>query len=133
MPNPRASSRPKFLNLLKIRMPVMAIASIAHRVSGALLFLATPALIYGLSLSLRSAEDFAAVVVWFGHPAVQLFALLLAWALFHHLFAGIRYLLMDLNVGIELPAGARSAWLVNAAAVVLTVILALILAGAIWR
>ena len=106
------TKRPKYLNLFKIRQPVMAVVSIFHRVSGVFLFLAIPVLIYWLALSVRSAEDYAAASTIFTSPWAQLIGLVLAWALAHHFFTGIRYLLMDISIGEHLPPARISAWLV---------------------
>jgi succinate dehydrogenase / fumarate reductase cytochrome b subunit len=106
------SQRPKYLNLFKIREPVMAVVSIFHRVSGVFLFLAIPFLIYWLAMSLRSPEDFASASTYFDSPWLKLIGLILAWALVHHFFTGIRYLLMDVSIGENLPAARISAWLV---------------------
>jgi len=108
------TKRPKYLNLFKIRQPVMAVVSIFHRVSGVFLFLAIPALIYWLALSVRSAEDYAVASAFLASPWTKLIGLVLAWALAHHFFTGIRYLLMDISIGEHLPAARNSAWLVFA-------------------
>lgn len=118
--------RPKNLNLLTIRQPVPAIVSILHRVSGALLFLFIPLLLIVWQSSLASEESFAGLGESFAHPFSKLILIALAWAYLHHFFAGIRYLLIDLNYGVELkPARASSKW-------VLGLSLVLTLALAIW-
>jgi len=122
------TKRPKYLNLFKIRQPVMAVVSIFHRVSGVFLFLAIPVLIYWLALSVRSAEDYAAASTFFASPWVQLISLVLAWALAHHFFTGIRYLLMDISIGEHLPAARISAWLVFG----IVAVVMLIVIGAMW-
>jgi len=122
------TKRPKYLNLFKIRQPVMAVVSIFHRVSGVFLFLAIPVLIYWLALSVRSAEDFAIATTFFASPWTRLIGLVLAWALAHHFFTGIRYLLMDISIGEHLPAARLSAWLVFG--IVALVMLAVI--GVMW-
>jgi hypothetical protein len=53
-------SRPKNLNLLTIRLPIPALVSIMHRVSGAFLFLLLPGLLWLLAQSLASAESYGA-------------------------------------------------------------------------
>jgi succinate dehydrogenase / fumarate reductase cytochrome b subunit len=106
------SQRPKYLNLFKIRQPVMAVVSIFHRVSGVFLFLAIPFMIYWLALSLRSPEDFKTASTYFDASWMKLIGLVLVWALVHHFFTGIRYLLMDISIGENLPAARISAWLV---------------------
>ena len=106
-------NRPRFLNLLQIRMPIGAVASIAHRISGVLLFLILPAAVFLLELSVRSPEGFDQVRAILQAPVVQMLGLVLAWALLHHLLAGIRFLLLDLEIGIEREQARVSAWLVN--------------------
>jgi succinate dehydrogenase / fumarate reductase cytochrome b subunit len=117
------NGRPIYLNLLQIRLPVPGFMSILHRASGALLTLAIPFAIYLLDLSLRSPEGFALAHVLMGSLAARLVLLVMLWALLHHLFAGIRYLLLDLDVGIDKPRYRQSAWAVLIAAPVLAVVL----------
>lgn len=109
--------RPKFLNLFKIHLPVAGVASFAHRVSGALLFLAIPGLIYLFSLSLRDAPSYAKALSLLDTLCVRLIVTILAWSLCHHLLAGIRFLLFDATVGTALPVAKASAWFVNIAGV----------------
>lgn len=111
MPNPHR--RPVFLDLTRIRMPVNALVSILHRIAGMLLFLSIPVLIYLLDLSLRSEQDYEQVISWFDTLPVKLFSVLMVWALAHHLFAGLRFLLIDLRIGIERETFKRNAWVVN--------------------
>jgi succinate dehydrogenase / fumarate reductase cytochrome b subunit len=108
--------RPVYLNLLKIRLPVAGFMSIVHRITGVVMILATPFLIYALTLSLSGSDGFAAAAALLsgGPGTLILFGGL--WAVFHHLFAGIRYLLIDVDVGVEKPVFRRSAWLVLVAA-----------------
>lgn len=122
------TKRPKYLNLFKIRQPVMAVVSIFHRISGVILFLAIPVMIYWLALSVRSAEDYATASNYFASSWARLIGLVLAWALAHHFFTGIRYLLMDISIGEHLPAARISAWLVFG---VVTVVMVVVV-GAMW-
>ena len=100
-------------------MPVTAVASFAHRISGALLIVASPFLIYALEVSLRDPAGYArvreALLVGWGRLAV----VVLAWALAHHLLAGLRFLAQDLGFGFGLRPARLSAWGVNLAAVAL--------------
>jgi len=96
---------PVYLNLARIRFPVGAIASIGHRISGVLLVLALPFAVLALERSLQAGGTYASIEGW-----VRLPAALFAWACAHHLFAGVRHLLMDVGVGASLPAGRRSAY-----------------------
>lgn len=104
-------------------MPVNALVSIAHRVSGLLLFLAIPLVILTLSLSLRDEDGYAQVQVLFDGVAMKLLAWLVLWALAHHVLAGLRFLLIDLGVGVDRDSSRRSAWLVNIASGIALVVL----------
>jgi succinate dehydrogenase / fumarate reductase cytochrome b subunit len=95
--------RPVFLDLARIRFPVGAVASMGHRVSGVALVAALPFAVLALQRSLEG--ETVAVSGWLRLPAA-----LLAWAAAHHLFAGIRHLLMESGVGSSLPAARRSAY-----------------------
>lgn len=108
------TQRPKYLNLFKIRQAVTAVVSIAHRLSGVILFLTLPVAIYGFALSLRSAQDYAAVQQALHGPGMQVLWLLLAWAGLHHFFAGLRFLLLDMDIGLQLQTARATAWLVFA-------------------
>ncbi|WP_454457877.1 succinate dehydrogenase, cytochrome b556 subunit [Thauera phenylacetica] len=112
-----------FLNLAQIRFPIGAIASIAHRVSGVLLFIALPVLAALLDASLRSEAGFASVRGLLSSPLALVVSGVLAWALVHHVLAGIRHLLMDVGIGGELERARASARLVLLAAPALALLL----------
>ena len=116
--------RPKFLNLFAIHLPVTGVTSFAHRVSGALMFVAIPGLIYLFGLSLRDAQGFANAQALVDSLWVKAVVTVLAWSLCHHLLAGIRFLLLDVDIGAALPAARATAWLVNLAGVLGFVLLA---------
>ncbi len=118
------SSRPVFLNPMQIQMPVGALSSILHRASGVLLAASIPFDVYLLDLSLRSEPAFAKVTGLFDLPVVKLAALVLIWALAHHVLAGIRHLLTDISVGSTLYPARRSAWLVNLGGVAIALLAA---------
>lgn len=116
--------RPVFFNLLQIQMPVGALTSILHRVTGVLLAIGVPFGIYLLDLSLQGPESWQSVAHLFGHWYFQLAAIVFVWALAHHLLAGVRHLSSDIDIGSRLPAGRRSAWIVNVAGVVVALLAA---------
>ena len=97
MSNPQQRKRPKNLNLFTIRLPVNAIISILHRMSGMALFLILPALLWALSQSVQSDVSFMALAGMLQHWLVKLFLVALSCAFFHHFFAGIRHLAMDVH------------------------------------
>ena len=117
------NGKPIYLNLLQIRLPVPGFMSIVHRVTGAVLTLAIPLAIYVLDLSLRGPEGYARANVLLDGWLAKLVLLGLLWALLHHLFAGVRYLLLDVDLGIDKPRYRQSAWAVLIAAPVLAVAL----------
>ena len=109
--------RPVYLNLIKIRLPVTGMVSIAHRVSGFLLFLSIPFSIYLLDLSVTSSQGYEKSVQLLQQPVIQILLLFLVWALLHHLLAGVRYLLLDFDIAIDKAASKMTAWTVIAAEV----------------
>ena len=116
--------RPKFLSLSEIRLPVPGFVSILHRVSGAGLFLLLPWLIYLLQLSLTSPESFEHFKSYVAHPLVKLILFGLTWAFLHHFCAGIRFLLLDVHVGIEKEQARASAKGVLVVSLALTAVVA---------
>jgi succinate dehydrogenase / fumarate reductase cytochrome b subunit len=105
--------KPVFLNLTQIQMPVGALTSIMHRVSGVLLALGIPFGIYVLDLSLANPHTYAQLNRVFDAWAFKAAAIVFTWSLAHHLFAGVRHMLMDVDVGSLLPIARRSAWAAN--------------------
>ena len=120
--------RPVFLNLLQIKMPAGALTSIAHRVSGVVLAAGVPAALYLLALSLRSEEGFRQAVTLAGSLPAKVTGVLLAWALAHHLLAGLRHMLSDAGIGAPLRTARKTAYVVNFAAIAL----AALTAGVLW-
>jgi len=122
---PVVKPRPIYLNVLAIRQPLPAIVSILHRVSGALLFLlGIPLVLWGVHMSIASADAFAQFKQIVGHPFSKLLMLALAWAYIHHLLAGVRHLALDLHVGVDLAPARRSSAIVLVLSLLLTVIVA---------
>ncbi|MEO8924338.1 MAG: succinate dehydrogenase, cytochrome b556 subunit [Caldimonas sp.] len=120
--------RPVFLDLMRIQMPVGAVTSIGHRISGVVLAASVPVAAYLLGLSLRDEAGFARVTALFGQFAVKAATVLVVWALAQHVLGGVRHLLSDFDVGSPLRVARRSAWFVNLAGVAV----ALFAAGVLW-
>ncbi len=104
-------------------MPVTALVSILHRLSGVLLFLTLPLLLFMLERSLASAQGFDELLGLFDSNLARLALLPLLWALSHHLLAGLRVLLLDVDVGVDIRAARLSARSVSLAAPLLALIL----------
>ena len=115
--------RPKNLDLASIRLPLAGKVSILHRVSGVGLFLCLPLLLWLFSASLTSADTFATFKVVVATLPVKVVIAGLLWAFVHHFCAGIRFLLLDLHVGIEKEASRKSAAIVFAVSIPLTLVL----------
>jgi len=121
-------ARPKHLNLMQIRLPLPGFVSILHRVSGIGLFLCLPLLIALFGASLGSPEQlecYRATMVFtvLGLPVIKLLLLCLLWAYLHHFCAGIRFLLLDMHIGIDLAPARASAVAVLLVSLSLTVFL----------
>lgn len=123
--------RPKFLALTEIRQPVTAIVSILHRISGGGLFLLLPWLIFLWDISLRGPEGFARFHEYVAHPLVKLVLFGLAWAFLHHFCAGIRFLLLDMHVGVDKKPAQASSKVVLGVSLGLTLIVAIKLLGGV--
>jgi len=104
--------RPVYLNLIKIRLPLPGIVSFAHRITGVILFLSLPFAVYLLDLSVESEQSFAEVQQILKQPLMLFVQILLLWSLAHHFFAGIRFLLIDAEIGVEKSQARLGSWLV---------------------
>ncbi|WP_217434918.1 succinate dehydrogenase cytochrome b556 subunit [Marinifaba aquimaris] len=116
--------RPVNLELNTISFPASAIASILHRISGVIMFVAMGILMWAFATSLSSAEGFEAV-----KECLDTFiAKFVIWgtltALAYHMLGGFRHLLMDCGLFEELKSGNTSAKVTMALTVVLSVLVA---------
>lgn len=119
---PSQKQRPEFRNinaftdLPTYRLPLAGWVSILHRVSGALMFLLLPFIIWLFDTSLTSEYSFARFTALFNVGVgpvpgwfFKLVALSLIWAYLHHIIAGLRHLWMDVAHAVSLEFGRRSA------------------------
>ena len=126
--------RPEFRNihvteLSNYRMPLASIVSILHRISGFLIFLALPVILYLFQMSLLSEDTFKYFAGIAALALVKLVILGLCWAYFQHFCAGVRHLFMDLHMGIEKDSARNSAATVLGVSLFLTFVTALKLFG----
>lgn len=121
-------NRPKNLNLFTIRLPINAIVSIMHRMSGMALFLMIPALLWALNASVQSAQTYVDLNLVLQHWLVKLLLIALSWAFFHHFYAGLRHLGMDVHWMTTLQKARLSSRLV----LVLVAISVILFAVKIW-
>ncbi|HUH88156.1 MAG TPA: succinate dehydrogenase, cytochrome b556 subunit [Pusillimonas sp.] len=138
MSDSASKPRPQFRNLnfgqllvLSYHLPLAAKASILHRISGFLLVLSLPLVLIPLfAASITSAESFAGMREWVSNPLCKLVLLVLIWGYLHHFCAGIRYLLLDLHIGMDKASSKKSAGVVLGVSLALTLVFGLKLFGA---
>jgi succinate dehydrogenase / fumarate reductase cytochrome b subunit len=120
--------RPKHLDLMKIRLPLPAVISIMHRISGAALFIFLPFLLFLFQASVGSQESYAELQNFLANPWLKLVLIALLWGFLHHFCAGIRYLALDVHWGTELRTARATSWAVLA----VSLLIALIIGARIW-
>jgi succinate dehydrogenase cytochrome b subunit len=121
-------TRPKYLDPIAIKLPVPGLVSILHRISGFGLFLFLPLLLWLLHSSLASPDAYVRYRAAIAHPLMKLILIGLLWAFLHHLFAGLRFLLLDVHVGTELSAARNT----SRAVLVVSILLTLVLGALLW-
>jgi succinate dehydrogenase / fumarate reductase cytochrome b subunit len=131
-----ARKRPEFRNINALkdlpsyRLPVAGIVSILHRISGFLMFLLMPLIIWMFDSSITSEISFAKLSAafniglgfvpgWF----MKLIALALIWAYLHHFIAGLRHLYMDMFHAVTKEFGKSSAIVTLVLSIGLTAVL----------
>ena len=121
--------RPQFKNigygqiLTSYKLPWSGKVSILHRVSGALLFLSLPFILYLFDKSITSEISFITFSEMVANPLIKLFILALIWGFLHHFCAGIRFLMLDTHRGIEKHQIQKSAITVLVISLALTLVL----------
>ncbi len=123
---PVNKQRPVNLQLTTIKFPITAITSILHRITGVLLFLSMPVLLWTLDVSLSSEAGFECVRDCFSRPFDKFLTWVLLSCVIYHVVAGVRHLLMDLGYG-ESKSGGR----VGAKLIILVSLILIILVG-LW-
>jgi succinate dehydrogenase / fumarate reductase cytochrome b subunit len=117
-----AKKRPEFRNINALvdlptyRLPAAGFVSILHRISGFVMFLLLPFVVWMFDTSVSSEISFAKFKAAFNVGVgfvpgilVQLVALILIWAYLHHLIAGVRHLYMDAHHAVSKEFGKSSA------------------------
>jgi succinate dehydrogenase / fumarate reductase cytochrome b subunit len=114
------------LSILSYYLPLPGIVSILHRISGVIVFLLLPLLLWILQASLSSPESFGSLQHCLQHPFTKFLLWAILSALFFHLVAGIRHLLMDAGIGETIPSAQI------AAKITLLISIALIVGAGVW-
>ena len=139
MSEPTSSTKPKrpeFRNINALtdlptyRLPVAGWVSILHRISGAIMFLLMPFIIWMFDTSVSSEYSYAKFTSAFNvglgfvpGAFIKLVALALIWAYLHHFIAGVRHLWMDINHAVSKEFGKSSATVTLVLSLGLTAIL----------
>ena len=116
-------NRPVNLDIGTMRLPITAWASISHRISGVVLFLASIGMLWALDTSLSSAEGFARLGELLGSVPARAALWVVGTALIYHSLAGIKHLVMDFGIGESMEGGILGSRLVIGASVLLSVLL----------
>ena len=136
------AKRPEFRNINALtdlptyRLPPAGWVSILHRISGAIMFLLLPFIIWLFDTSVTSEYSFAKFTAafnvgigfvpgWF----IKLVVLAIMWAYLHHFIAGVRHLWMDINHAVSKEFGRSSAIFTLSLGSLLTFVLGLKLFG----
>jgi succinate dehydrogenase / fumarate reductase cytochrome b subunit len=118
--------RPIYFNLRLIRLPVPGLVSLLHRISGLALFLMLPLFLMMLQDSLLTIESYTRLTETLRYPISKALLIVALWALMHHVCAGIRHLLMNMHLGLNLSqARTSSRWVLSAS-------LGLTALGGVW-
>lgn len=115
--------RPVNLDIGTIDLPLPALASITHRISGVLLVAGAAVLLWLLDESLASEEGFARVAALADSFLLKLLVWAVLSALIYHCVAGVKHLIMDMGYGETLEggiAGAKLVFIISAVLIVLT-------------
>lgn len=133
---PAPKARPEFRNinafkdLTTYRLPAAGWVSILHRVSGMLMFLLLPLVVWLFDRSITSEISFVSFQNAVSHWFVKLVLLALVWAYLHHFIAGVRHLWMDSFHTVSKQQGAQSAVVTLGLSIALTLVVAFKLFGA---
>lgn len=120
------SKRPVNLDITTIKLPLPAYTSILHRISGVILFIGLGFILHGLELSLTSEASFASLKASLSAPLAKFIIWGILSALIYHFIAGIKHLLMDVDVGDGKASGKLGA------VITLVLSIVLIIAAGVW-
>lgn len=120
----------RLIDALQYRLPVAGLVSILHRVSGVLMFVLMPFIIWIFDNSVSSEASYSRLTSVFSSGAgvlpawfFKLVVLALVWAYLHHFIAGLRHLWMDVTHSSTKAFGQQSAMVTLVLSIVLTFVL----------
>ncbi len=116
------SNRPVNLDITTIKLPLPAYTSLLHRISGVILFVGLGFLLYGLEQSLASESSFSDLKELLMNPLAKFVTWGIVSALIYHFVAGVKHLLMDIDIGDGKESGRMGAVLTLAVSVILIIL-----------
>src|ERR1700712_218141 len=126
----RPGGNMRLVDALQYKLPPAGIVSILHRVSGLVMFILLPFIIWMFDTSLTSEISYGSFTAAFAGGIgflpgwfIKLVALALIWSYLHHFIAGVRHLWMDATHAVTKEFGRSSAIFTLAASIVLTLVL----------
>lgn len=99
------NTRPVYISF--VGLPITAVTSITHRLTGVVMFASIPILLALLSCSLESEDSFVALQETLSGILPRLILWAIVASYIFHVVAGARHLLMDLGIGETLEGGRR--------------------------
>jgi succinate dehydrogenase / fumarate reductase cytochrome b subunit len=120
--------RPKNLDLSTVKFPITAIASILHRVSGIIVFIALAIFLLLLNCSLTSESDFIRVAGYFDNFIVEFIMWGSLTGLAYHAVFGVRHMIQDLGFWEEMDSASISA----KAGFIITAVLSILAGILVW-
>jgi succinate dehydrogenase / fumarate reductase cytochrome b subunit len=115
-------------NLFTIQYPLTAVTSLLHRISGVFVFLLIPFLLWMFDTATYTSSGFDFISAFLNHFIIKFILWLFLVALWYHLFAGVRHLLMDIGFGEDLLSARLSA----KATIALTIVVSLVMGFWLW-
>lgn len=113
--------RPINLDLTTLHFPVMSITSIMHRISGILVFILLPFMLYYFQQSLGSPESFNQLQTILMSPFHKLILWAFVSALTYHFMAGVRHIIADYGYGETVHTARKTAWILLSLTVLTTI------------
>lgn len=101
--------RPRHLDLFTIALPIGAVVSILHRITGVVLFLLLPVVLYAFQISLSTTNHYK-IESYIYSGIFKFFIVIWVMAYFYHLLAGLRLISFDLHLGTHRLSARRSAF-----------------------
>ncbi len=121
-----SDGRPIYLDLKKIKLPMPGIISIMHRGFGLILSFSIPVFTYLFALSLQSEAGFNQALQYLDYSLFVPVYFVLIWGFIHHLFAGIRYLLIDIEIGVDRQTSYNSSYIVLITALLVSLVISVV-------